>query len=87
MVEPNIIVLEGIGFYLAIAYFLLITLLALFITASGIRQDEKIETLNAEITQLKLSNNKLNGENWHYRLKYGELDLGKEVSSDVRNKM
>ena len=77
-VDMNTIILEGVGLYivLAIILFMIISIAAL--AWSGIRQDEKIEMLNAEITQLKLSNNKLNGENWHYRLKFGVLDSRKE---------
>ena len=87
VVDMNVIVLEGMGLYIVLGIILLMAIGICALAYAGIADDRKIEMLNAEIMQLKLSNNKLHGENWHYRLKYGELDPGKEVCSDVRNKV
>ena len=84
MVDMNVIILEGIGLYIVLAIILFMMVAIAVLAWSGIRQDEKMEMLNAELTSLKISNNNLNGENWRYRLKYGALDL-KEDIKDVGN--
>ena len=84
MVDMNVIMLEGIGLYIVLAIILFMMVAIAVLAWSGIRQDEKMEMLNAELTSLKISNNNLNGENWRYRLKFGALDL-KEDIKDVGN--
>ncbi len=78
MVDMNVIVLEGIGLYIVLAIFLFMTIAASLLAWSGIRQDEKNEILREQLFEEREKNIKLNHDNMRYKLKYGELDPGKE---------
>lgn len=78
MVDMNVIILDGIALYIALAIVLFMIVAIAALAWSGIKQDEKIEMLNAEITSLKARNVALNHEKFYYKLKYGEFDPGKE---------
>ncbi len=78
MVDMNVIVLDGVGLYIALAIVLFMVVAIAALSWSGIRQDEEIKMLNAKITSLKVRNAVLNRENLGYKLKGGELDPSKE---------
>lgn len=78
MVDMNVIMLEGIGLYIALAIVLFMVVAIAALAWSGIRQDKKIEMLQTELKQAEISNVALNRENLRYKLKHGALDSGNE---------
>lgn len=86
MIDMNVIVLEGVGLYIVLGIVLFMVISVLVLAFAGIKQDEKIEMLNAEITHLNLSNDSLARENFRYRLKYGSFNTEEDVA-DVGNNM
>ncbi len=86
MVDVNLIVLDGIGLYIALVIILLVSIYVVLLAVAGINDDDKIEKLQKEVRKLEQSNTALINENWQYRLKFGVLD-SHEVSTDVRDKM
>ncbi len=87
MVDMNTIILEGAGLYIALAIILFMMISIAALAWSGIKQDEKMQELTNEIRSVERSNTRLIGENWRYRLKYGELDKGTDCHTAyaVRN--
>ena len=86
MVDMNVIVLEGIVLYIVLGIVLFMVISVLVLAFAGVKQDEKIDMLNAEVTHLNQSNNTLSRENFRYRLKYGSFDTEEDVA-DVGNNM
>lgn len=74
-VDMNVIILEGVALYIALAIFLFFAIAALVLAWSGVKQDTEIKELNEEIVRLNVSNTNLINENWRYRLKFGALDV------------
>lgn len=77
-VDMNVIMLEGVGLYIVLAIILFMVVALAVLAWSGIRQDEKMEMLRAELKQVETSNIVLHRENFRYRLKFGALDSGNE---------
>ena len=76
MVDMNVIVLEGIVIYIALAIVLLMMISIAVLAWSGIKQDEKIEILTARLHDADNCNRELNRRNMRYKLKYGDLEVG-----------
>lgn len=76
MVDMNVIVLEGVGLYIALAIVLFMVISIAALAWSGIKQDEKIEILTEQLHIADNLNRDLNRENMRYKLKYGALDVG-----------
>lgn len=76
MVDMNVIVLEGVGLYIVLAIVLFMAVAALVLAWSGVKRDEKIEELQYTLREVECSNTRLIIENWHYRAKFGSLDVG-----------
>lgn len=78
MVDMNVIVLEGIVIYIALAIVLLMMISVAVLAWSGIKQDEKIEILTARLHDADNRNRELNRRNMRYKLKYGDLEVGEK---------
>lgn len=78
MVDMNVIILDGLGLYIALAIVLFMIVAIAALAWSGIKQDEKIDILTHRLHEADNRNRDLNRENMRYKLKFGALDPGKE---------
>ena len=87
MVDMNVIVLEGIVLYIVLGIVLFMVISVLVLAFAGIKKDEKIEELQYTLREVECSNTRLIIENWHYRAKFGSLDVGTDchTATAVRN--
>ena len=76
MLDMNVIVLEGIGLYIVLAILLFMVISITALAWSGIKQDEKIEIISECLKEKEIRCIELNRENFHLKLKYGELEVG-----------
>lgn len=79
MVDMNVIMLEGLGLYIALAILLFMVISITALAWSGIKQDEKIEVLSELLKEKEISFIEVKRENIRLKLKCGELEVGEKV--------